>query len=347
MSIETAELQVSAQQALRGLGIAATEEKSWPMVVELGWLLVSVPEELDGLGQGLQAACALYRELGASVVGAPYLPAMLAVEAVCRSDHPARAEWIGRLAGADFATASLFGPDGPTARTLSGKLRLAGVASAVASADKAAHMLVATADASLVLLVPRQNGIEIVSRPTWDETRRLFDVHFADVEIADEWILARGPAANALVRTLATHRDFALAADSVGGASALLELTVEYLKTRRQFARPLAMFQALKHRCADLKALTEAAEALLAENLESAKHCSDAEAEVLGKQAKSFACSAYFRVAEEALQLHGGIGMTSEHVCHRFLKRALLNAQLGRQNASYDLDIAVGILDGA
>lgn len=347
MSLQTAELQVSAQQALRGLGVAAAEDKSWSIVVELGWLLVSVPEELDGLGQGLQAACALYRELGASAAAAPYLPAMLAVEAVCRSDHPARAEWVGRLAGGDFATASLFEPDGPATKMVSGKLRLAGVAAAVASADKAARLLVATADGGHILIMPLgQKGVEIVSRPTWDETRRLFDVRFADVEIADEWILARGSAANALVRTLSTHRDFALAADSVGGACALLDLTVEYLKTRRQFARPLAMFQALKHRCADLKALTEAAEALLGENLERAKHCSEAEAEMLGKQAKALACSVYFRVAEEALQLHGGIGMTSEHVCHRFLKRALLNAQLGRPNGSYDLDIAAGTLSG-
>ncbi len=106
------------------------------------------------------------------------------------------------------------------------------------------------------------------------------------------------------------------------------------------------MFQALKHRCADLKALTAAAEALLLGNLDKAVHGSDAEAEVMGKQAKSLACSVYFRVAEESLQLHGGIGMTSEHVCHRFLKRALLNAQLGRPNGSYDLDIAASTLNG-
>jgi alkylation response protein AidB-like acyl-CoA dehydrogenase len=248
------------------------------------------------------------------------------------------------LQGGELATASLFN-GGPAAQEVSGKVRLSGLAQAVASADRASHVLVSTAQH--VILAPlKQAGVKIVARPTWDVTRRLFDVHFADFDVPDAWILARGPAAQSLARTLATHRDFALAADSVGGASALLDLTVEYLKTRRQFGRPLAMFQALKHRCADLKALTAAAEALLLENLGKAQHSCDAEAEVLGKQAKSLACSVYFRVAEEAVQLHGGIGMTSEHVCHRFLKRALLNAQLGRPNGSYDLDIAADTLDG-
>lgn len=344
MSLETAELQVSAQQALRGIAIAAAEDKTWPIVVELGWLLVSVPEELEGLGQGLSAACALYRELGSIVAAAPYLAAMLAVEAVCRCDLPNRAEWLGRLTGGELATASLCA-GGPVAEVVSGQVRLAGVAPAVASADKASHVLVST-DQHVILAPLKQPGVEMVARPAWDVTRRLFDVHFADFEVADELILARGPAARALAANLATHRDFALAADSVGGAAALLDLTVEYLKTRRQFGRPLAMFQALKHRCADLKALTAAAEALLLGNLDKAVHGSDAEAEVMGKQAKSLACSVYFRVAEESLQLHGGIGMTSEHVCHRFLKRALLNAQLGRPNGSYDLDIAASTLNG-
>jgi alkylation response protein AidB-like acyl-CoA dehydrogenase len=346
MSLDS-ELRDSVQQALRDAGLAAEEDKTWPLVVDLGWLLVAVPEDLDGMGQGLSEACIFYRELGAGLAAAPYLSAMLAVEAVCRSSLPNRADWLRRLAGGEYAAASLYEACDVTVQTSSANLMLSGSISAVPSADKAGHILVTAANPDYVVLVPKgRPGIEIVSRPTWDVTRRLFDVRLADAEIPPELILAHGAAAGALARTLAIHRDFALAADSVGGAAALLEITVEYLKTRRQFARPIAMFQALKHRCADLKALTAAAEALLLDNLNKAKANDDAEAEVLGKEAKSLACSVYSRVAEEALQLHGGIGVTSEHICHRFLKRALLNAQLGRPHASYDLDIAAATLCG-
>lgn len=144
---------------------------------------------------------------------------------------------------------------------------------------------------------------------------------------------------------IATQRDFALAADSVGGATALLDLTVEYLQARKQFGRPLAMFQALKHRCADLKVQTSAAEALLFDSLSRLDgQNAGTEAETMGKAAKYLACSVYSRVAEEALQLHGGIGMTSDHSCHLFLKRALLNEHLGRRSDTYEVDLAADLL---
>jgi alkylation response protein AidB-like acyl-CoA dehydrogenase len=177
-------------------------------------------------------------------------------------------------------------------------------------------------------------------------------LHFTNVVLAEKFTLARGTAAQALTARLATQRDFALAAEAVGGANALLDLTVGYLNTRHQFGRPLALFQALKHRCADLKALIAGAEALLLDSLgRSGMHAHDAgmaaSAELMGKQVKLLACAAYARVAEEALQLHGGIGMTSEHVCHLFLKRAMLNEHLGRAQDHYEADLAAQLLGGS
>ena len=118
-------------------------------------------------------------------------------------------------------------------------------------------------------------------------------------------------------------------------------MTVEYLQTRRQFGRPLALFQALKHRCADLKASVTAAEALLSDSLDRASSGQDA---AVAMGAKQFACSVYTRVAEEAIQLHGGIGMTAEHPCHLFLKRAQLNEQLG-WHRDYEPGIAEAFLN--
>jgi alkylation response protein AidB-like acyl-CoA dehydrogenase len=90
----------------------------------------------------------------------------------------------------------------------------------------------------------------------------LFDLQFDAVELEEHHIVASGSQAQALAMRLGVQRDFLLAADAVGGAAALLQMTVDYLQARTQFGRPLALFQALKHRCADLKAQTEAAEAL-------------------------------------------------------------------------------------
>ena len=345
MTAEIGELRDSARKVLSGLGVPADGERTWRHIIELGWLMVSVPEELGGLGQGLAGACALYRELGSSLAAGPFLPAMLAIDALCHGGSPDRESWIERLAAGDYASAPLADSALSAVPRGSGRMRLSGLASAVPCADKASHVVVCASEGDCVALVPLlYPGVEIRRRPTWDTTRRLFDIRLGGVELEDSLVLARGPAAQALRRLLSTHRDFALAADSVGGAITLLDRTVDYLLTRRQFGRPLAMFQALKHRCADLKTLTCAAEALLIDCLGRLGDPGGRDAALLGMQAKSFASSAYARVAEEALQLHGGIGMTAEHSCHLFLKRALLNVQLGRSNDSCDLEIAASTL---
>jgi alkylation response protein AidB-like acyl-CoA dehydrogenase len=349
MNDDLAELQESARRVLGGSGLAAAEEKTWPLLVELGWLLASVPEPLGGLGQGAPGLCVLLAEMGRRLAAVPCLPAMLAIDAVCQSELTDRESWVERLTAGDYVAVPLAESSICLERASSGKSRLTGLASAVQSADRASHALIWTSDADCVALVPLgEPGVEISERPTWDTTRRMFDLRFTGTDLDARHVLAQGPAARIVSRRIATLRDFALAADSLGGAAALLELTVEHLQTRRQFGRPLALFQALKHRCADLKTITSAAEALLFDSLgRLGEQIGDAEAETKGKTAKYLACSAYSRVAEEALQLHGGIGMASEHPCHLFLKRALLNEQLGRREDCYELEIADRLLAGS
>jgi alkylation response protein AidB-like acyl-CoA dehydrogenase len=350
MSTEVSELYDSARQVVSGLGLAADERATWSTIAGLGWLMVTVPEEQGGLGMGLAGACALYTELGSGLATAPFLPAMLAVDAVCHGALAERESVLERLINAeDYIAAPLAGSALEVGAGT--KIRLTGTVEAVPSADLASQVLICTTAGDCVALVPLdQPGVTISARPTWDETRRLFDLRFSDLALDPQLVIASGAEAQLLTRRLSVHRDFALAADSVGGAAALLNLVVEYLQTRQQFGRPLALFQALKHRCADIKVLTEGAQALLLGNLARlAAGTSGAEglleAEMMGRAAKQLACSAYATVAEEALQLYGGIGMTSEHVCHLFLKRAMLNEHLGRPYESYDAKLAESLLD--
>ena len=123
----------------------------------------------------------------------------------------------------------------------------------------------------------------------------------------------------------------ALAADSLGGADAILAMTIDYLKTRRQYDRPLAMFQALKHRVADLRIALSGAEALF-------WNCLADEAASLARvgAVKAYCTNTYRQIAEEAIQLHGGIGLTQEHPCHLFLKRAFLNCAMGGSNDDWE-----------
>ena len=186
-----------------------------------------------------------------------------------------------------------------------------------------------------------QAGVEVIATPTWDPTRRLFDVKLEGVDAAAQTLLYNDGNAEPLVKRLKAQRDFALAADAIGGASALLSLTVEHLQTRVQFKRPLAMFQALKHRCADIKAAIVTAQASLADALRvAATDLSSDQAQLKAKGAKLLATGTFADVAEDCLQLQGGIGMADEYPCHLFLKRSLLSQQLSGSADQYAIDIA-------
>lgn len=339
MTSEQNDLRQSARQVLQDLGVAPDEDAVDARVVELGWLLVGAPEDLGGLGLGLECACAVYTELGRGLAGAPYVAAMIALDAICAGAAADQAGWVERVAAGEHVAAPLAAS--ALSRSASGS-RLNGVVSAVPSADRASHVLAFSGDT--VALVPLSlAGVTLSARQAWDRTRRLFDVRFEEVALDSQLVLATGADAAALSRRIVAHREFALACDAVGGATALLEVTVDYLQTRKQFGRPLAMFQALKHRCADLKVQTAAAEALLFDSLHRAA-ASAGDNVLLAKTAKFLACSTFAKVAEEAIQLHGGIAMTSEHVCHLFVKRALLNQHLGAQGDAYETHIAASIL---
>ena len=345
MSDYLVELRDSARQVISAAALPADEDSTWSLLSELGWLLASVPEELDGLGLGVQGAGVLHTELGRGLSEAPFLPAVMALDAVCHSDLADKTGWVGRLTSGDCVTASLADSALELQRA-NGEATLTGLASAVQSADRASHALVWTNDAACIALVClEQAGVERIERPTWDTTRRLFDLRFTQVALDEQLVLAAGPDARDLIARVQTLRDFGLAADSLGGAAALLDLTVEHLITRRQFGRPLALFQALKHRCADLKTALAAAQAMQNDSLaRMADHIGSPEAQLSGQKSKYLACSVFSQVAEESLQLHGGIGMASEHPCHLFLKRAMLNEHLGTGGGSYAADIADSFL---
>ncbi len=341
------ELCDAARQVVSGLGVAAPEDAAWAQISELGWLMVATPEARGGLGMGMRAACALQQELGRGLATVPYLPAMLAIEALNLGEVREGDDRLEQLmAGELLVTAALS--RGNYRLDRDGSVSGAGVA--LPSADRAGYALVVSADHACVALVDlRAGGARLSERPTWDATRRLFDLALDRVPVPESDVIARGDEAHRIACRLALWRDFGLAADAVGGAAALLEITVDYLQTRRQFGRPLAMFQALKHRCADLRAMIEGADALLWHGLSFAAGPLETDSDVqaadaLGRRARQLACETFAAVAEEALQLHGGIGMTSEHECHLFLKRAMLSEHLGREPDDYDLGVADALL---
>jgi alkylation response protein AidB-like acyl-CoA dehydrogenase len=317
MMIERSELHDAAKQAFGNEAILMPREQAWPMVAELGWLLLPVPEDMGGLGLGLDSSAAIHYELGRVLGTAPLVPALMVIRALVEAG---KADLVERAAGGELMTTALVlkgvsEADGKLSGTLEG----------VVDADIASHVLVITEGLGLCALVPTDAaGVTLTPRHAWDESRKLFDVALDGVAVDPSLVLARGEAVLPISKAVKAEMLAGIAADSLGAAAAVLEMSVEYLKTRRQFDRPLAMFQALKHRVADLKAQLDATTALLWSRTSQPEPRT---AELGGL--KAIATDVCRMVAEEAVQFHGGIGLTEEYPVHHYLKRALMNLQLG------------------
>jgi alkylation response protein AidB-like acyl-CoA dehydrogenase len=147
------------------------------------------------------------------------------------------------------------------------------------------------------------------------------------VSVSREQLLGEpGAAAEAVARGLNLAR-IALASEALGGAEHVLEMTVAYVKERRQFGRPIGSFQALKHRLADMMIEVEAAKSAAWYAACTAQE-QGAELAEAAAVAKSYCCDAFFDCAANAIQLHGGVGFTWEHEAHLYLKRARATATL-------------------
>jgi alkylation response protein AidB-like acyl-CoA dehydrogenase len=218
--------------------------------------------------------------------------------------------------GAPFPVAvRVAGRDAPA-----GTVRLRGTIPAVADALPADVLLVPAEGVpnALYLVEATAPGVHRTPLVSLDMTRQLCDITLDDVPARQVVV---GAAAEAAVAAGLSAGAAILAAEQLGLAQRCLDMTVGYVKERRQFARPIGSFQAVKHRLADLWttiALARAASRYAAACLAG----DDPDAAVAVALAKAACCDAAVTAAQECVQLHGGIGFTWEHPAHLYLKRA-------------------------
>jgi alkylation response protein AidB-like acyl-CoA dehydrogenase len=176
----------------------------------------------------------------------------------------------------------------------------------------------------------RAEGLTRTLVPSLDTTRKLATVELAATPAR---CVSRGDQTQNLERVL-DLTVAALAAEQVGGAQRCLEMATDYAKTRLQFGRPIGSYQAIKHKCADMLVSVEFAKtAAYAACFAAASGADDfAESAAL---AKAYCSEAYYRVAAENIQVHGGMGFTWEHPAHLYFKRAKASDLLFGDAAHY------------
>ncbi|MGI8331761.1 acyl-CoA dehydrogenase family protein [Actinomadura scrupuli] len=292
------------------------DPKLWrSLATELGCAGLAVPEELGGAGASWREAAVVAEELGRAVAPVPFLgSAVIATAALLAAGDP---DLTGELA-AGARTAALAVPFStdphapyPATVTAEGDV-LTGTVRSVADALPADVLLVPAGGDLYAVEASAVTRTPVVSL---DMTRRLCDLRFT---AAPARPVARGETA---VRAGLLTGAAVLASEQLGLAERCLEITVEYLKTRYQFGRPIGSYQGLKHRLADLwVAITQAR--AVARYAAACAADGDPDTPVAVAVAQAHCSAVAVRAAEECVQMHGGIGFTWEHPAHLFLKRA-------------------------
>jgi alkylation response protein AidB-like acyl-CoA dehydrogenase len=265
----------------------------WKLVTEeLGLPGIAVPEQYGGSGASFVEVAVVVEEAGRALMPAPLLPTLVAAAAI---DD---AEVLQAVAGGAVATVAVGDP-ADLRHVVDGAL---------------ADWLVVAAPDGLFVVATDAEGVSVEPRPTLDPTRRQATVRLDGSPFRQVGDAAASARAADLLRV-------ALSVEAVGVARWCVATTVDYLKTRVQFERPIGSFQALQHRAADLVVLLESA-ASTAYYAAWAAADAPEELAVVAPLALSVCGHAAYRIAADTIQLHGGIGFTWEHDAHLYFKRA-------------------------
>ncbi|MBF6076668.1 acyl-CoA dehydrogenase family protein [Nocardia beijingensis] len=294
----------------------------WTSIVDdLGLAGLLIPEDRGGAGGTARDAAVVLEELGRFVAPVPFLTSSVIATTVLLAGDSAL---VGQL-GDGSRSAALLTPFSTAlatrvpALTADADGRVSGRVTSVAGALDADVLLAAveTADGTEVHAVTAA-AAAIEPVVSLDMTRPLADVV---VDSVPSRVVVAAEFGSRAIQSGLTIGAALLASEQAGVAAWCLETTVEYLKLRRQFGRVVGGFQALKHRLADLYVEVESASAA-ARYAAGTFAADDPDSVIATAVAASYCSDVAVRAAEEAVQLHGGIGMTWEHPAHLYLKRA-------------------------
>ncbi|CBL46363.1 Putative pimeloyl-CoA dehydrogenase [gamma proteobacterium HdN1] len=334
-------------------------EENWKLFAELGWLGVALGSDYGGFGGSTEDIMLMHEALGRALVTEPILPTallcgrlieLLGTEAQKKSLLPSLIQGELQLALAYNEAIARNNPAvvGCVAQREGDNYVISGKKIGVLNGHAASQLLVtartagdvrASAGISVFLVDAYAAGVERKPYQTVDGLRAA-EIEFNGVEVtAAQRLGAEGDAFVAL-ETVLDEACLALCAEAVGAMEVLYKTTIEYCKTRKQFGVPIGKFQALQFRMVDMFMLHEQAKSMIYQAALRAKDISTKEGRAKAREAIS-ACKVYIgkagrRIGQEAIQLHGGMGMTDElNVGHYFKRLTAIDALFG--NVDYHL----------
>jgi alkylation response protein AidB-like acyl-CoA dehydrogenase len=311
----------------------------WQRGAELGWTSLLVGEDRGGgsvSDEGVVDLTLIAHEFGRHAAPGPLLPANIVAAAL--SDHPGHGHGdllAGLLAGTSVAAwcdhephpDDRLGDVQLEIRADGGDVLLNGTKRPVESVGGATHLLVSgrTGPGISQVVVPAHvTGLAVRPMHAVDLTRRYYELTFHDVRVPVAAVVGEPGGAGAQVERQRQLALVILTAESVGAMQAAFDMTVEWAFDRYTFGRPLASYQALKHRFADMKTWLEASHAIADAAARSVASRSPGGDELVSA-AKAYVDDYGSELIQDCIQIHGGIGLTYEHDLHLFLRRHTMN----------------------
>jgi alkylation response protein AidB-like acyl-CoA dehydrogenase len=335
-------------------------ERLWTKLVEQGWTGLIFPESAGGMALGMIELAVAFEELGRALVPGAFLSTVpLAgsvllgaapseqisrrLESICDGKSKATVALLEESARWEIEAVTLHAVESPDGITFNGNKLFVSDAEAADSIITTGRL-----GSDLILAVVQRDtpGVTIKLMPSLDVTRNLYAVSFDNVRIGVSEVISRGDAAYRVLAHALDVATIAIAAEMVGGMQWILDASVEYAKTRKQFGKPIGQFQAIQHHCANMLLMTESARSAVyyaAWVMESEPE----KAPVAVSIAKAYASDSYREVGNLGIQVHGGIGFTWDENIHFYYKRAKA-AELMFGDATYHRErIAKLVIDRA
>ncbi len=333
------QVPIDAVRALRD-DPAGYRPDYWRRGAELGWASLLVGEELGGgtiSGGGLTDLTLIAHEFGQHAAPGPLVPVNIVAAALSGTgSHPEVLESL--MSGESVASWAIAERDTSVAldgvrlsvRVEGEEAVLDGQKRPVESAGQAGHLLVTgRSDAGLTqVLVPADTpGVTISPMGSVDLTRRFSAVRFDDVRLPLDALVGEVGGADAQVERQLQIAVVAHNAEAVGAMQSAFDMTVAWAFDRYSFGRPLASYQEIKHRFADMLSWLQASHAVN-DAAAVAFDAGSAEAADLVSAAKAFIGDHSTELLQDCVQMHGGIGVTFEHDVHLYLRRVTINRAL-------------------
>jgi len=317
----------------------------WKSFAEMGWTGILVPQEYGGLSSGYVEAGVVMEELGHALTPSPFLStALLAATAITRAgSHAQKTEYLPRIAAGDLVAAFAV-DEGPkhrpdktalTATRAGGGFTLSGAKTFVVDGHVADLLIVAARTAgtpgqtrglTLLLVNGKAKGLRSERTPMVD-SHNSARLTFENVKVGADAVLGEIDVGwNTLDGALNVGRA-GVAAELLGAGEEAFGRTVSYLKERRQFGRAIGEFQALQHRCAQLYCDLELTRSAVLKALQTLDQSFETAAAIVSVAKAKAGASATLAV-QEAVQMHGGIGMTDEFDLGFFMKRVRVGQEL-------------------